>query len=174
MVTLVGVVLADIGLHLPDFRASERVFQLLCQVAGRAGRGDRGGLAIVQSYHPENYAVSLGAQQDYQSFYQTEIAFRRAYQLPPFRRLIRLTFAHSNAAYAERESMRMGRLLRHQQTDWDLNEVGIVGPAPAYPAKARGRYRWHIILRGAEPRLLLDKADIPSGWVVDVDPVSVS
>lgn len=174
MVTLVGVVLADIGLHLPDFRASERVFQLLCQVAGRAGRGDRGGLAIVQSYHPENYAVSLGAQQDYQGFYQTEIAFRRVHQFPPFRRLIRLTFAHNNAAYAERESMRMGRLLRHQQTDWDLNEVGIVGPAPGYPAKARGRYRWHIILKGSEPRLLLDKADIPSGWVVDVDPVSVS
>ena len=172
-VTLVGVVLADIGLHLPDFRSSERVFQLLCQVAGRAGRGDEPGQAIVQTYRPDHYAVVLGARQDYASFYRNEIAFRRKQNLPPFSRLIRLAFAHTSEALAEREAARMGQALRQQRQAWGLTEVDVMGPAPAYPLRVRGRYRWHLILRGPDPRVLLDKVDVEGGWIVDVDPVSV-
>ncbi|MBI4311086.1 MAG: primosomal protein N', partial [Chloroflexi bacterium] len=172
-VTLVGVVLADIGLYLPDFRASERAFQLLCQVTGRAGRGEDPGQAIVQTYRPDHYAVVLGARQDFENFYKNEIAFRRRQGLPPFSRLIRLACSHTNAALAEREAERLGRALRRQQEAWGLREVQVMGPAPAYPERLRGRYRWQIILRGPDPRLLLDKVELPNDWVADVDPISV-
>ena len=172
-VTLVGAILADIGLHLPDFRAGERVFQLLCQVAGRAGRGMGQGTAIIQTYRPDHYAVALAAQQDYHAFYRQEVAFRQTQRLSPFSRLIRLLFTHTNAGRCQREADRLGRILRHQRQAWDLAEVDVLGPAPAYPTRVRGRYRWHILLRGADPRLLLDRVEIPEGWIVDVDPVSV-
>ena len=172
-VTLVGAVLADIGLHLPDFRAGERVFQLLCQVAGRAGRGVGQGIAIVQTYRPDYYAVVLAAQQDYPAFYRQEADFRRAQRLPPFSRLVRLLFTHTNDVRCQREAERLGRVLRHQRQIWGLAEVDVLGPAPAYPTRVRGRYRWHILLRGPDPRLLLDRAELPQGWLVDVDPVSV-
>ena len=172
-VTLVGVILADVGLHLPDFRAGERVFQLLCQVAGRAGRGAAGGTAIVQTYRPDQYAVAAAASQDYPDFYQQEIDFRRSQRLPPFTRLIHLVFAHTNAGRCQREAQRLARALRHQRDTWAISEVDLLGPAPAYPARLRGRYRWHLLLRGPEPRLLLDKIELPPGWTVDVDPVSV-
>ncbi|MDO8751179.1 MAG: primosomal protein N' [Dehalococcoidia bacterium] len=172
-VTLVGAVLADIGLHLPDFRSGERVFQLLCQVAGRAGRGADPGTAIVQTYRPDHYAVVLAAQQDYPAFYRQEVAFRRAQRLPPYSRLIRLVFAHTNDGRCQSEAERLGRALRHQRQAWAMTEVDVLGPAPAYPPRLRGRYRWHILLRGPDPRLLLDKVELPEGWLVDVDPASV-
>ena len=172
-VTLVGAVLADIGLHLPDFRAGERVFQLLCQVAGRAGRGVGHGTAIVQTYRPDYYAVVLAAQQDYLAFYRQETDFRRAQRLPPFSRLVRLLVTHTNDGRCQSEAERLGRVLRHQRQIWGLAEVDVLGPAPAYPTRVRGRYRWHILMRGPDPRLLLDKAELPQGWLVDVDPVSV-
>jgi primosomal protein N' (replication factor Y) len=172
-VTLVGVILADVGLHLPDFRAGERVFQLLCQVAGRAGRGDAPGTAIVQTYRPDQYAVAAAAGQNYPDFYRQEVDFRRTQHLPPFSRLIHLLFAHTNAGRCQREAQSLARTLRHQRDAWGLTEVELLGPAPAYPARLRGRYRWHLLLRGPEPRLLLDKIELPQGWTVDVDPVSV-
>ena len=172
-VTLVGAVLADVGLNLPDFRAGERVFQLLCQVAGRAGRGVGQGTAIVQTYRPDHYAVVLAAQQDYPAFYRQEAEFRREQRLPPYSRLIRLLVTHTNDGRCQREAERLGRALRHQRQAWDLAEVDVLGPAPAYPTRVRGRYRWHVLLRGPDPRLLLDKVDLPDGWLVDVDPVSV-
>ena len=172
-VTLVGVVLADVGLHLPDFRAGERVFQLLCQVAGRAGRGVARGTAIVQTYRPEQYAVAAASSQDYVAFYRQEIEFRRSQRLPPFSRLIRLLYTHTNAGRCQREAQRLARALRHQRDAWGLAEVDVLGPAPAYPARVRGRYRWHLLLRGPDPKVLLDKAEVSQGWAVDVDPVSV-
>lgn len=172
-VTLVGVVLADIGLNLPDFRAGERTFQLLCQVAGRAGRGASPGTAIVQTYRPDHYAVMLAAQQDYPAFYQQEVNFRRVQRLPPFSRLVRLFFAHTNAERCQGEAERLGRALRHQRRAWSLEEVDVLGPAPAYPPRLRGQYRWHILLRGPAPEALLDRVDLSAGWVVDVDPVSL-
>jgi primosomal protein N' (replication factor Y) len=173
-VTLVGVVSADVGLHVPDYRAGERTFQLLCQVAGRAGRGPSGGRVIVQTYQPENYAVRAAASQDYQAFYTREMAFRREQANPPYSKLIRLLYAHTNLALCEREAKRLAELLRQRRDAEGYSNVELLGPTPAYPARLKGQYRWHLVLRGPEPRVLLDKVTIPSGWNVDVDPVSLT
>ena len=173
-VTLVGVLCADIGLFLPDFRAGERVFQLLCQVAGRTGRGPLGGQVIVQTYSPDHYAVAAASAQDYRSFYQEEMAYRGEQGLPPFGRLIHLVYQHTNQDRCHQEALRLGGALKRQRDAWGLTDVDILGPAPSYPPRLRGRYRWHIILRSQDPRSLLEKVPIPQGWTVDVDPMSVS
>ena len=173
-VTLVGVVLADVGLHVPDFRAAERAFQLLCQVAGRAGRGSDPGQVIVQTYLPDFYAVRTGAQQDYAAFYGRELAFRKARRYPPATRLIRLLFADTDATASRKEALRMAGTLKRAAYEWDMRKVDVIGPAPAYPPRLRGRWRWHLLLRGDTPRLLLDKVDVPPNWVVDVDPLTVA
>ena len=173
-VTLVGVVSADVGLNIPDFRAGERAFQLLCQVAGRAGRGENPGTVIVQSYQPDNYAVSAAAAQDYQRFYRQEMAHRYAQANPPYTKLIRLVYSHLNAQAAERAARRLARLLRGQREEWGLSDVELLGPTPAYPARVRARYRWQILLRGPEPRNLLDTVAVPNGWTVDVDPATLA
>ena len=173
-VTLVGVVSADPGLNIPDFRAGERAFQLLCQVAGRAGRGPAAGKVIIQTFQPDNYAVLAAASQDYPRFYQREIAFRKEQDYPPFVKLIRLLYAHTNRAACEREALRLAEATREQQAVWGYSDIELLGPSPAYPARLRGRYRWHIVLRGQEPRMLLDKVTIPPGWVVDIDPVALT
>ncbi len=173
-VMLVGVMLADLGLYIPDFRAQERVFQLLCQVAGRAGRGTLAGEAIIQTYQPGNYAIQAAASQDYEAFYHQEIAFRRSFLYPPFSRLARLTYSHTNAALSEGEAERLCRtLLRRQRAIGDA-ESAVIGPAPAYPARLRGRYRWHVVLRSPDPAGFLSQVELPAGWVVDIDPVSVA
>ena len=173
-VTLVGVLCADIGLFLPDFHAGERVFQLLCQVAGRTGRGPLGGQVVVQTYSPNHYAVTAASSQDYAAFYDDEMTYRREQALPPFARLIRLVYTDISQAICNREATRMGDALKRQRDAWGLTDTDILGPAPAFPPRLRGRYRWHIILRGQDPRSLLEKAQIPPGWSVDVDPMSVA
>ena len=173
-VTLVGVLCADIGLFLPDFRAGERVFQLLCQVAGRTGRGPLGGQVIVQTYSPHHYSVAAASAQDYRGFYQEEMAYRGEQGLPPFGRLIRLVYLHTNQGRCHQEALRLGGALKRQRDAWGLTDVDILGPAPTYPPRLSGRYRWHIILRGQDPRSLLEKVPIPQGWTVDVDPMSVT
>ncbi len=173
-VTLVGVVSADVGLNVPDFRAGERAFQLLCQVAGRAGRGENPGTVIVQTYQPDNYAVSAAAAQDYQRFYRQEMAHRYAQANPPYTKLIRLVYSHLNAQAAEGAAHRLARLLREQREAWGLSDVELLGPTPAYPARVRARYRWQALLRGPEPRRLLDTVAVPNGWTVDVDPATLA
>ena len=178
-VTLVGALLADLGLHLPDYRSAERTFQLLCQVAGRAGRIGGPGLAIIQTYSPEHYAVQLAASQDYEAYAAAELAFRRTHTYPPFSRLGRLIFEHTNLGYAQRESAAVAARIRAYCAREGLGEVDVIGPAPAYPPRVRGRYRWHLVLRvpvGAPvdlPALLASLAPLP-GWRVDVDPVSLA
>ena len=172
-VTLVGVVLADIGLNLPDFRAGERAFQLLCQVAGRAGRGISPGRVIIQTYNPTHYAVAGAAKQDYQILYNKEVGFRQLHGNPPFNRLVHMTYIHTSAAACQRESERMGRALRHRAYSRGLTDVEVIGPAPAFPERVKGRYRWHTILRGQDLNSFLDGMSIPPGWTVDVDPVTV-
>ncbi len=172
LVTLVGVINADVSLHLPDFRSGERTFQILSQVAGRAGRGPLGGQVIVQSYTPEHYAVSCAAKQDYLSFYKKELSLRRQYQNPPFSRLTRLLYTNPNSALCQREAQRMHRLLEGERDSWGM-DVALIGPSPAFITRVRGRYRWQIILRGDDPARLLAGVPIPQGWVVDIDPVSL-
>ena len=173
-VSLVGVVSADVGLNIPDYRSGERAFQLLCQVAGRAGRGRLAGRVIVQTYQPDNYAVQAAAAQDYQHFYRQEIAFRREPANPPFSKLIRLLYAHTNRASCEREASRMAALIRRQRDAWGYSDIELLGPTPAYPSRIRGHYRWHLILRGPNPRMLLDQVPVPPGWTIDIDPVALT
>ena len=173
-VTLVGVVSADVGLAVPDYRAGERVFQLLCQVAGRAGRGAAAGQVIVQTYQPDNYAIRAAASQDYDAFYREEIEYRREQAGPPFGRLIRLLYAHTNRAVCERAARRFGAALRGRREESGMSDIDVLGPTPAYPSRLRGHYRWHIVLRGPDPRSLLDEVTAPQGWTIDVDPVSLT
>ena len=173
LVTLVGVVTADTGLHLPDFRAAERTFQLLEQVAGRAGRGPRGGRVIVQTYTPENHAIQSVRKHDYASMYEREIEFRRNLGYPPFGRLVRLSFAHTGAAYSQEQAAATARRLTQERDRQGLPNLDILGPAPAFVPRVRGRWRWNVVLRGADPVALIREMQFPRGWTVDVDPASL-
>jgi len=179
LVSLVGVVAADTGLHLPDFRSGERAFQLLTQVAGRAGRRTAGAQVIIQTYNPEHYALLAAQEHDYQSFYTQEIAYRRTTGYPPFSRLVRFVYAAPSEAVARREAVQLAaqveaQIGRDHHTDWSL-----VGPAPAFIQRARGQWRWHLILRlpaATPPATLagfLAALEPLSGWSVDVDPTHV-
>ena len=172
-VTLVGAVLADVGLHIPDHRASERAFQLLCQVSGRAGRGPSGGSVVIQTFQPDNYAIEAAAAQDYASYYEQELVHRRDQGSPPFSRLVRLEYSHTNQAACEREALRVAEGLRRERDAWGHSDVEVLGPVPGYPARVRGHYRWRLHLRGPDPRRLIEDATLPRGWVADVDPVGL-
>jgi len=171
LVTLVGVVSADTGLHLPDYRAGERAFQVLTQVAGRAGRGPAGGQVILQTYHPDHAAIRAAAGHDYQAFYQDELRHRRELGYPPFRRLVRLLFRSSSAESAEREAKRLaGRIRTELARREDPTEV--VGPTPCFFTRLHGLWRWQILLRGSDPAKAVP-SDLPEGWTADVEPVSL-
>jgi len=172
-VTLVGVISADVGLNLPDFRSGERSFQLLEQVAGRAGRGPRGGRVIIQTYPPNHYAVEAAARHDYAGFYEHEASLRRRLGYPPFGRLARLIFAHTNPLYAQEQALRLAKTLRREKDVQGIPHLDILGPAPSFVPKMRGRHRWQILLRGGDPGELLRELSFPQGWTVDVDPVSL-
>lgn len=173
LVTLVGVVTADTALHLPDFRAGERTFQLLTQVAGRAGRSILGGKVIVQSYTPNHYAIQAASGHDYQAFYRQEMAFRREQGYPPYKRLARLIRVGRSYKRCQEDAERLYRLLENKIARLGLPGVDLIGPAPAFHARLRGNYRWHIIIRAQDPYPLLEDLPLPRGWRVDVDPVSV-
>lgn len=172
-VTLVGVITADTALHLPDFRASERTFQLLAQVAGRAGRSILGGKVIIQTYAPQHYCIQAASGHDYESFYEQEIAFRRQQVYPPFSRLVKLLFTHTNAAKCKEAAHTLWQRLGNRIARLGMPNVDLIGPAPCFIGRLRGRYRWQIIVRGPDPTRLLVGLRLPLGWRVDVDPVSL-
>ena len=175
MVTLVGVISADTGLYLPDFRSGERTFQLLAQVAGRAGRSERGGRVVVQTYTPEHYAIQAAAQHDYAAFFQREIAFRHEHGYPPVQRLVRLIYWDKKLEKAQKATEEMAAMLRHRIHEMGIlgERTDILGPAPAFFPRFRTYYRWQILLRAPEPAALLRGISIPFGWRVDVDPVTM-
>ncbi len=173
LVTLVGVVSADTALYLPDFRAGERTFQLLTQVAGRAGRSARGGRVIVQTYTPEHYCIRAASGHDYATFYRQEIAHRRELLLPPFRRLVRLVYVHASRQRCEEQTGRLAEVLRHKIARLGLPGVELIGPAPCFLGRLRGQHRWQIVVRAPDPHALLADQPLPLGWRVDVDPVSL-
>tara|TARA_B100001123_G_C15324974_1_gene1029235 strand:- start:1297 stop:3777 length:2481 start_codon:yes stop_codon:yes gene_type:complete len=178
-VTLVGVISADIGLGLPDFRAPERVFQTLCQVAGRAGRGKQEGKVIIQTFQPDHYAIRSAASQDYQSFFDIESSNRVKNVHPPYSKIIRLLRQDVNDKSGQREATHLANMLVEQKQIWGLSDTEVLGPIPAFPSRVRGRYRWQIILRGPNPRTLLNTIRLPGaqeegrsmrrGWIIDVD-----
>ncbi len=168
-VTLVGMVLADIGLLLPDFRAPERVFQVLLQVAGRAGRADRPGQAVLQTYLPEHYALTHAAAHDYPGFAEEELKNRRRLGYPPFQKMIRMVYTHPDESEARSKTEAMAQALRARIVEQERLETTLIGPVPCFFAKVRGRYRWQVVVRGPQPAAVID-FPVPDGWLVDVDP----
>jgi primosomal protein N' (replication factor Y) len=167
MVTLVGIVLADVGLHLPDPFAGERVFQVLTQVAGRAGRGERGGKVVLQTFDPANPVIQSAARHDVDGFYQYELENRKRLGYPPYTRLVRLEFRDVDQASAEKEARRVGEKL-----SVNSKQSSVIGPVPCFFSKVAGFYRWQIILRGSNPKELLREVKL-DGWRVEVDPISL-
>lgn len=171
-VTLVGVVSADTALFLPDYRAAERTFQILTQVAGRAGRSHRGGQVIVQTYNPDHYAIRAAAQHDYSDFYRRELALRRQLGYPPFSRLVALRYFDRDPNHCRRAAEHLHRWLKGEIRRLRL-QAELIGPAPCFFERTQGRYRWQIVVRAGDPMPLLREVTFPRGWHVDVDPVAL-
>jgi primosomal protein N' (replication factor Y) len=171
-VTLVGVISADTALYLPDYRAAERTFQLLAQVAGRAGRSRAGGRVIVQTYNPEHYAIQAAARHDYAAFARQEMAYRRELGYPPFGRLVALRLRDENAERCQAAARGLGRWVAAKIRRTGA-QVDLIGPVPCFFSRVGGKYRWQIVLRGPDPRQLLADVALPYGWRVDVDPLSL-
>jgi primosomal protein N' (replication factor Y) len=167
-VTLVGVVSADVALNLPDERAAERTYQLLAQAVGRAGRGERPGLAIIQTYQPGHPAIVAVAEGRAAAFYDAELDLRRRFGSPPFGRLIKLTVALPDRADAEKAGREMAERLRERAAE-AASRVQVSGPAPAFVAKRGDRWRFNVVLRGDDPVAVL--GDPPGApWSIDIDP----
>ncbi len=171
-VTLVGIVLAELGLLLPDYRSPERVFQVLMQVAGRAGRAAQPGKVVLQSYMPDHYALQCAAAHDYPAFVRIELEHRRALGYPPFQNLVRLVFANSNEPAARKAAEALAETLRARIVEQERVGTSLNGPVPCFFEKIAGRYRWQIVLRGPAPAALIE-LPVPEGWQVDVDPVTM-
>ncbi|GAB4503464.1 MAG: primosomal protein N' [Anaerolineales bacterium] len=172
LVTLVGAVLADVGLFMPDPFAEERVFQVLTQVAGRAGRSARGGRVILQTFEPENRVLQTAAGHDYARFYADELAQRQRLGYPPFSRLVRLEFRHADNARAEAEAQKTASRLKLQIEAEGRRQTELIGPIPCFFAKLDGLYRWQVVLRGPDPVSLLRKQNLEN-CRVEVQPISL-
>jgi primosomal protein N' (replication factor Y) len=179
-VTLVGVISADSSLHLPDFRAAERTFQLLTQVAGRAGRGDLPGRVLIQTYYPEHYAIQDAVRQDYASFFEREMHFRRMMQYPPFTSLANVIIRDSNLEKA----IRYGRLISEYFAPNDGKTLRVLGPATAPLARLKTEHRFQFLLKSPHRSVLTrvlsgalpyaDSKEIPqTAILVDMDPLNL-
>jgi primosomal protein N' (replication factor Y) len=178
-VTLVGIVSADVGLGLPDFRAAERTFQLLTQAAGRAGRGDLPGIVLIQTINPEHYAVRLASEQNYDGFYQKEIQFRKLMRYPPFAALANVLVRSPKQEDALAMSAELGRVL-----DPAPEGVKVLGPAEAPVPKLKSEFRYQLLLKAADRKRLnetlrdLQRFGREQKWpatalVIDVDPLTL-
>ena len=178
-VTLVGVVAADMGLGMPDFRAAERTFQLLTQVAGRAGRGSLPGIVLVQTINPEHYAVRLAAAQDYQGFYEKELNFRRMMHYPPFAAMANVLVRSEKKEMAMRMSTELGFLLNPPP-----EKLRVMGPAEAPVPRLKNEYRYQFLIKAASRKALNELLQkirnfaIEHKWgatalVIDVDPLTL-
>ena len=171
LVTLVGVILADYGLWTGDFRARERTFQLLEQVAGRAGRAEHHGRVIVQTLQPDDAAIARAAEHDVDGFFEAELPWRSDHGYPPFRRMARLLFGHRNATYAREEAERVGQQLRVRALVQE--NLDVRGPTPPPLARVRGIYRQALHIFAPDPPAVLRDLELPPGWVIDIDPVTL-
>lgn len=178
-VTLVGIVSADVGLGMPDFRAAERTFQLLTQAAGRAGRGDLPGIVLIQTINPEHYAVRFAAAQDYQKFYEKELQFRRVMRYPPFAALANVLVRSENQEQALQWAAEIGRRLNPAPEG-----LKVLGPAEAPVAKIKSEFRYQLLLKATDRKKLnmvlkdIHRWAAENKWrqgalVIDVDPVSL-
>ncbi len=163
-VTLVGVIMADLGLHIPDFRTSERMFELLTQVAGRAGRRKKQGKVFIQSYNPDHPSIFYSQNHDYNGFYEQEIVSRCEGGFPPFGRLLKLMYCDPDSKKCEAAARSLQALLSS-----DDHKVYV---APALLSRINKQYQWNILIQGAQPEVLIKKIspEALSGWRIDVDP----
>jgi primosomal protein N' (replication factor Y) len=180
-VTLVGVINADTALHLPDFRATERTFQLIVQVAGRTGRGDRGGRVIVQTFNPDHPAIRAAVRHDYKAFAEHELPIRKSLEYPPFGSMARLVVRGPVEAVANQFAEHLAQRLR-QAIEASQFDARLLGPAPAPIAKLRGKYRFQLQLQSADAgRLHQALVTATTGlkppehvqWIVDIDPLEM-
>jgi primosomal protein N' (replication factor Y) len=178
-VTLVGVVSADVGLGMPDFRAAERTFQLLTQVAGRAGRGSVPGIVLIQTVNPDHYAVRMAAAQDYQAFYEKELNFRRLMAYPPFSAMANILVRSEKKELAMRMATDLGMLLTPPP-----EKLRILGPAEAPVPRLKSEYRYQFLVKAASRKALneamqqvrrfaLDRKWPATALVIDVDPLTL-
>jgi primosomal protein N' (replication factor Y) (superfamily II helicase) len=184
-VTLVGVINADVGINLPDFRATERTFQLITQVAGRAGRGQKGGEVLVQTALPDHYAITCSLAHDFHAFAERELEARRSPAYPPFTRLVNVVISGRDELATQTATQTaadwVAGLLRRRS----LGSVELIGPAPCPIERIRDRWRWHFLLRTADGRLLgqvaryfAQRYRLPAGRhelriAIDRDPVAL-
>lgn len=179
LVTLVGVVLADVSLNLPDFRAAERTYQLLTQVAGRAGRSNRGGRVILQTFQPDHYAIKAAAAYDAEGFYRAELEWRQRAGYPPYSRLLKIEFRHTDALAVQKAAIAAGEQLASAITAGAYRNTSLIGPVPCFYHKRAGVFRWQIIIRAPDPRLILEAHPLtswqPAGLSVDfnLDPINL-
>jgi primosomal protein N' (replication factor Y) len=152
-VTLVGIVLADTGLGLPDFRAGERTFQLIAQVTGRAGRGEKPGRVVIQTFQPEHYAIEMARNHDYAGMYAREIELRKALGYPPFSRIVNVKIEATEDKYVQEAAAGLANLARKFQKRSEP-EPEILGPAPAPLTRLRDRYRWQLLIKGKQLEVL--------------------
>ncbi|HEY1068846.1 MAG TPA: primosomal protein N', partial [Pirellulales bacterium] len=180
-VTLVGVVNADLALHLPDFRAAERTFQLLAQVAGRAGRGDKGGRVLVQTYSPDHPAIQAAARHDFEAFTQLELPTREAFAYPPFGTMTRVVVRGPTEELTSQFADQIAEKIRAACKE-KLPDARILGPAPAPLAKLRDKFRFHLQVHAKDGELLRQAVKTATAdltppdeleWIVDVDPLSM-
>jgi primosomal protein N' (replication factor Y) len=186
-ITLVGIICADLSLSFPDFRAGERTFQLLAQVAGRAGRGGQPGRVILQTYNPEHFSIATARDQDYKSFYDHEIRFRKMLKYPPFSRLIHILVTGKDKQKTAQCAEGLGGICHTLQSQNRAyrDSVKRLGPVAAPLSRLQKQYRWHMLLKGVKPgplhglsRALMEKAGRISSRagvkvIVDVDPVDM-
>ena len=179
LVTLVGAVLADVGLNLDDYHANERVFTLLSQVAGRAGRSPLGGRVILQTFHPENPVIQFAARHDYAGFYAWELENRRKLKYPPFYALVRVEFRDVDEAIVRQSAADFATQVQRWIAEGNHSATDLIGPVPCFFPREGGSYRWQVILRGPNPAALLS-AHPTSEWkprraqiIVEVDPPSL-
>lgn len=155
-ITLVGIVCADLSLNFPDFRASEQTFQMLAQVAGRAGRGDRPGKVILQTYNPDHFSIRCAKNQDIQSFYDQELVFRKSLAYPPFSRMIQVVVSSKDQAAGLRQTAELEtqcRTILNSDRSFK-NHVQVMGPVEAPFSKIASHYRWQMLLKGGDAKLL--------------------
>jgi primosomal protein N' (replication factor Y) len=158
-VTLVGVVTADTSLNLPDYRSSEKTFQLITQVAGRAGRGDREGRVIIQTYHPEHFAIQYSAKHDYLGFYNEEIRIREKFKYPPFCHIVRVLITGEKEDCVIKTAMDIKRWLEHRLAEDPIIKSGTLelGVYPAPLEKIKNRFRWHVLIRIRNERIFRER-----------------
>ncbi|MFZ1484161.1 MAG: primosomal protein N' [Candidatus Saccharimonadales bacterium] len=167
--SVVGVLNADSSLHIPDFSAQERTFQLLMQVIGRVGRGHTQGHVVIQTYEPSSLAIAAALSGSHDEFYKKELAERHAFNYPPFTFMLKLSCLRATSKGAEQAAEKFATAIHTQ-----VPSVHIEGPAPSFHPKEQGKYRWQLVVKSPHRKLLLQIIDIlPANWTHDIDPINL-